>query len=87
MYLKNYNLEVPNSILILKDHERFSIYENEHFVFDQIKDNVFVITHFNGKKSEGTPPYNQDAIFKLFFETTEYKECSLKQFNNLKIFL
>lgn len=37
MYLENYRLEVPNSIMILKDNERFGLLENEHYVFKKNK--------------------------------------------------
>jgi hypothetical protein len=85
MYLKIYNIEVPNSILVLERHPVYSIFAYEHFVISKVGD--YYVLAENGMSPKYDCQYHETDIYDMFFYGIKYKECSLKAFNKLKAFL
>lgn len=85
MYLSNYHLEVPNSILMLERHPVYDIHAYEHFIISKVGD--YYVLAENGAPPKYHYQYQETDICDMFFYGIKYRECSLEQFNKLKAFL
>lgn len=88
MYLKNYNVKAPDSILVLEDSRDYTIKKHEHFVFRISSDGDYCIDFFNGKDNRiSYARYSESDMYRMFFSGLKYKEFSLNAFNKIKAFL
>ena len=86
MFLPTYNLEVPNSIIILENSKLYSVSAGEHFVIEKTEFD-YKLKYINGKRAGDFACYSEIDIYNIFFKDIKYRECSLESFNNLRAFL
>ena len=90
MFLKQYNLEVPNAFLAISKTNHVEV---SHFVFQYNGPDYIDCTYFDGKDTykKKWDPYSEEELYDYFFNTKisdlECIPCTLEKYNKIKAFL